>query len=74
MQYFTPDLVREDKIVDDQSERKVPYLIFPTPDDIITESGSFYKATYTSREKGELLARTVTAKIVEIANSEFNQA
>ncbi len=73
MQYFTPDLVREDRIVDDQSERKVPYLIFPPPDDIITESGAFYKATYTSREKGELLTRTVTEKIIEIANSELNQ-
>ncbi len=54
-------------------KRKVPYLIFPPPDDIITESGAFYKATYTSREKGELLTRTVTEKIIEIANSELNQ-
>jgi creatinine amidohydrolase len=55
MQYFAPDLVREDKIVDDESARKVPCLIFPPPDDIITRSGSFHKATYSSREKGELL-------------------
>jgi creatinine amidohydrolase len=55
MQYFAPDLVREDKIVDDESARKVPYLIFPPPDDIITRSGSFCKATYSSREKGDLL-------------------
>jgi len=71
MQHFAPDLVREDKIVDDESARKVPYLIFPPPEDIITRSGSFYKATYSSREKGELLARSITSRIVEIASQEF---
>jgi creatinine amidohydrolase len=71
MQYFAPDLVREDKIVDDKSARKVPYLIFPPPDDIITRSGSFFKATYSSREKGELLAQSITRRIVEITKQEF---
>ncbi len=71
MQYFAPDFVREDKIVDDESKRRVPYLIFPPPEDIITRSGSFYKATYSSKEKGELLARSITGRIVEIANQEF---
>ncbi len=64
-------MVDEDKIVDEESARKVPYLIFPPPDDIITRSGSFYRATYSSREKGELLARSITGRIVEIANQEF---
>jgi creatinine amidohydrolase len=71
MQYFAPDLVREDKIVDDESARKAPYLIFPPPDDIITRSGSFYKATYSSKEKGELLAKSITKRIVEITKQEF---
>ncbi len=72
MQFFASDLVREDRIIDDQSERKVPYLIFPPTKDIITESGTFYKATHTSREKGELLARSVTRRIVEIVEHEFD--
>jgi creatinine amidohydrolase len=71
MQYFAPDLVREDKIIDDESARKVPYLIFPPPGDTITKSGSFYKATFSSREKGELLARSITKNIVEITKQEF---
>lgn len=71
MQYLAPDLVREDRIIFDLSERKVPYLIFPPPKDILTKSGVFYKATHTSREKGELLARSVTRRLVEIVKHEF---
>lgn len=35
MKYFALELVREDRIIDDQSERKPTYLIFQSPDDII---------------------------------------
>ncbi len=71
MQYFAPELVREDKIIDDQSERKVTYSIFPPPDDIVPKSGVLYKATYASREKGEKLAKQVVGAIVQIAQREF---
>ena len=71
MQYFAPELVREDKIIDDQSERKPTYSIFPPPDDIVPKSGVLYKATYASREKGEKLAKQVVSTIVQIAQREF---
>jgi creatinine amidohydrolase len=71
MQYFAPELVREDKIIDDQSERKPTYSIFPPPDDIIPKSGVLYKATYASREKGEKLAKQVVGTIVQIARLEL---
>ena len=71
MQYFAPELVREDKIIDDQSERKPTYSIFPPPDDIIPKSGVLYKATYASREKGEKLAKQVVDTIVQIARQEL---
>jgi creatinine amidohydrolase len=71
MQYFAPELVREDSIIDDQSERKPTYSIFPPPDDIIPKSGILYKASYASREKGEKLAKHVADKIVQIARSEL---
>jgi creatinine amidohydrolase len=70
-QYFAPELVREDKIVDDQSERMPTYSIFPPPDDIIPKSGVLYKATHASREKGEKLAKQVVGTIVQIARQEF---
>lgn len=71
MQYFAPELVREDEIIDDQSERKPTYSIYPAPDNIIPKSGVLYKATYASREKGEKLANFVTDRIVQIANDEL---
>jgi len=71
MQYFAPELVREDKIIDDQSERVPTYSIFPPPDDIISRSGILYKATYASREKGEKLAKQVVGTIVQIARQEL---
>jgi len=71
MQYFAPELVREDKIIDDQAERKPTYSIFPPPEDIVPKSGVLYKATYASREKGERLAKQVADTIVEIAREEF---
>ena len=71
MQYFAPELVREDSIIDDQSERKITYSIFPPPEDIIPKSGVLYKATYASREKGEKLAKQVVDRIVAIARNEL---
>ena len=72
MQYFAPELVREDRIIDDQSERKVTYSIFPPPEDIIPKSGVLYKATYASREKGEKLAKHVVDNIVQITRRELD--
>lgn len=71
MQYFAPERVREDKIVDDQPERVPKYSIFPPPDEIMTKSGVFYKATYTSPEKGEILASHLVENIVQIALREL---
>jgi creatinine amidohydrolase len=74
MQYFAPELVREDKIIDDQSERKPTYSIFPSPPDIIPKSGVLYKATYASREKGEKIAKQVTDRVVKIASDELGSS
>lgn len=43
--------------------------IFPPPDDIVLKSGVLYRSIYTSREKGEKLAK----HIVEIAQRELNR-
>jgi creatinine amidohydrolase len=72
MQYFAPELVREDRIIDDQSERNVTYSIFPPPEDIVPKSGVLYKATYASREKGEKLAKHVVDNIVQITRRELD--
>lgn len=72
MQYFTPELVRTDAIIDDQAVWKPTYSIFPAPSDIIPESGVLWKATYASREKGEKLAKHVAEKFVSIIRKEFD--
>jgi creatinine amidohydrolase len=71
MQYFAPELVREDRIVDGQIKREMPYAIFPPPDDVIPESGVLYKATFASREKGEKYVKHVLPKIVEVVRREL---
>jgi len=71
MLYFAPDLVRKEKIIDDQAKRIPKYSIFPAPRDIIPESGVLYKATYASIEKGEKIVKRVTDAIVEIVKREF---
>jgi creatinine amidohydrolase len=71
MLLFAPDLVRKDKIIDDQANRIPKYAIFPPSRDIIPASGVLYKATYASLEKGEKLATRVTDTIVKIIKQEF---
>ena len=71
MLYFSPELVRKERIIDDMSERKPTYSIFPPPDDIIPKSGTLYKATYASLEKGEKLARQVVDEMVKIVKEEL---
>jgi creatinine amidohydrolase len=71
MQYFTPELVREHKIIDDKAERTPAYSIFPPPDHTIPKSGVPYKATFASREKGEKLAKQLVDTIVQICRLEL---
>ncbi len=71
VQYLAPDLVREDRIIDDRIKREIPYLVLPPPDDTMTRSGVLYRATYASREKGERLACYAVEKIVEVARREL---
>jgi creatinine amidohydrolase len=71
MMYFAPELVRMDKIVNDQAERKPAYAIFPPPLDIVPKTGVLYKAKFATRESGEKLAKELTETFVQIAEREF---
>jgi creatinine amidohydrolase len=72
MLFFAPELVRKDKIIDDQAKRIPKYAIFPPSKDIIPASGVLYKATYASLEKGKKIATQVTDAIVEMVKHELN--
>lgn len=71
MLHFAPELVRKDKIIDDQAKRIPKYSQFPPSKDTVPESGVLYKATYGSSEKGEKIVNSVTDAIVEIVKQEF---
>ncbi len=71
MLYYAPDQVRVDKIINDQSERTPKYAIFPPPEDIVPKSGVLYKAKYSSREKGEKLAKELINTISQIVKQEL---
>jgi len=71
MQYYAPELVREDEKVDGGLKRPLPYRMFPEPDDVVHESGVLYRATLASREKGEKYVKHVLPKIVEVITREL---
>ncbi|MGE4428258.1 MAG: creatininase [Solirubrobacteraceae bacterium] len=59
-----PDLVREDRIADDRSERRPFYEVFPTPPEHIASSGVLAEASRASREKGERLTALIVERLV----------
>jgi creatinine amidohydrolase len=71
MLHFASERVQVDKILDDQSARHPPYMFFPQPNDMVPPSGVCYKATYASKEKGEIIADQVVDSIVRAVKSEF---
>jgi len=71
MLYFEPGLVRREKMVDDQFQEKPTYAMFPPDLDKIPKTGVLYKATYASREKGEMLVKHIVPGIVRVVRQEF---
>lgn len=61
MLYLFEHLVLADKIVDDRAKRRVWYEIFPTPAEVVAESGVLTSARGSSAEKGALLWSEVVA-------------
>ncbi len=71
MLYFAPDLVRTDRIVDDQFEVKPTYAMFPADVEKVPKTGVLYKATYASREKGEILVKNIVPATAQVIREEF---
>lgn len=72
MLYFAPELVRKEAMLDEVAERRVGYTIFPTPEDLITDSGMMYKVEHASREIGEQLAEHISGALIEAARLELS--
>lgn len=71
MLYFRPNLVREERVVDDGPDRNPPYVFKPAGDDQIAQSGAYYKATYATREMGERVAEDVLDTLVDGIRTEW---
>jgi creatinine amidohydrolase len=65
-----PDLVRWDRLVDDQAKRVVPYEIYPAPAEIIARSGVLSPAGRASAEIGVRIVSEVVGIITKIVQAE----
>jgi len=78
MQHLHPELVLEDRIVDDGAERSPWWDVVPTPEDFVPETGGLWKATQASPEKGaaawqEIVAQTSSAIAQELGVPAFRR-
>jgi creatinine amidohydrolase len=64
MMHFRPDLVYEDRAVDDGPEHTPPYVLKPATDEQIASSGAYYKATHATPSMGERVATDVLETLV----------
>jgi creatinine amidohydrolase len=61
MLHLRPDLVHFDRAVDDAAERHPWWDVVPPPDAFVPASGTLWKATQASAEKGELAWKEIVA-------------
>lgn len=71
MLYLKPKLVREEKIISDESKNYHPYDILPPPNDIVPESGVLWHAAKASKEKGEKAAQSMVEALSNVIRKEL---
>ena len=72
MLHLHPELVHFERAVDDQSERRTWYDIIPPPPDITTASGTLWKATRATADKGKLLWSEIVPQVVAGIQRDLN--
>jgi creatinine amidohydrolase len=71
MLHLQPDLVREDKLVDDEPDRTLDPVLKPAPDESVPETGVFYRATHGTADIGERIVDDVIQTLVDTINTEW---
>jgi creatinine amidohydrolase len=66
-----PNLVDNDQIADGRPPQPFDYDVFPVPVDGAPASGVFWKASLSSREKGDRILDAVTRGILQVVKKEF---
>lgn len=71
MQHLRPDLVLFERAVDDGARRHPPYDVVPPPADFIPASGTLWKATRASADKGALAWEEIVSRVSAAIAAEF---
>jgi creatinine amidohydrolase len=71
MLHLRPDLVLFDRAVDDEAERHPAYDVVPTPADFVPRSGTLWKATRASAEKGALAWPEIANRVTRAVGDEL---
>jgi creatinine amidohydrolase len=66
-----PDLVRRDRIVDDEARRHPSWDVVPAPDDFIPKSGVLWHPTEATDEIGRKFVDAVARRLEEALRTEF---
>jgi creatinine amidohydrolase len=66
-----PDLVRRDRIVDDEARRHPSWDVVPAPDEFIPKSGVLWHPTEATDEIGRMFVDAVAQRLEEALRTEF---
>jgi creatinine amidohydrolase len=72
MLHLTPELVLFDRAVDDQAQRHPAHDVVPTPAEFVPRSGTLWKATRASAEKGEAAWQEIARRLNDSIAAELN--
>jgi creatinine amidohydrolase len=72
MYVVRPDLVRTDKIVDDEAKRHPSWDVVPAPSDFIPKTGVLWHPSEGSPEIGRLVMKICADRLAEALRKEFN--
>jgi creatinine amidohydrolase len=73
MLHLRPELVLFDRAVDDASKRHPWYDMVPVPEDFVPASGTLWKATQASAEKGKITWEEIVGQFRAAVASEFSR-
>jgi creatinine amidohydrolase len=71
MLHLRPELVLFDRAVDDAARRHPWYDVLPTPEDFVPASGTLWKATQASTDKGRVAWDEIVAQMREAIATEL---
>ena len=73
MMYFAPELVHEDRFLDEGLEKVPTYHCFPPSRSLLPASGCLHTPRSSSAEKGRLIAENVVESITAILSKDFGR-